>query len=91
MWSEMYPSPQELGVSPYGQVWLYPLNPETIDLVDRADAFVKQSIIQMVIGDKEDFDSAWKNMQKGLKEMGIAKAENELTQLINSRMKFWGN
>jgi hypothetical protein len=45
----------------------------------------------MVIGDKEDFDSAWKNMQKGLKEMGIAKAENELTQLINSRMKFWGN
>lgn len=91
MWSEMFPSPQELGVAPYGQVWLYPLNPETIDLVDRADAFVKQSIIQMVIGDKEDFDSAWKNMQKGLKEMGIAKAENELTQLINSRMKFWGN
>lgn len=91
MWTEMFPSPQELGVSTYGQVWLYPLTPASIDLVDRADAFVKQAIIQMVIGDKEDFDSAWKNMQQGLREMGIEKAEIELTNLIKSRMDFWTN
>jgi putative aldouronate transport system substrate-binding protein len=91
MWTDLFPSSQELGVSSYGQVWLYPLPPNTIDLVDRADAFVKQSIIQMVIGDKEDFDSAWKNMQQGLQEIGIEKAEKELTQLIKSRMDFWEN
>ena len=30
-------------------------------------------------------------MQQGLQEMGIEKAEKELTQLIKSRMDFWEN
>lgn len=91
MWSDLFPSPEELGVSQHGQVWQYNLSSESQEIVSKIDNFVKKSLINMILGPEDDFDASWKEMVSGINKMGIESVTNELNNLISQKMTLWGN
>ncbi|MCQ2585343.1 MAG: extracellular solute-binding protein [Treponema sp.] len=91
LWTDLFPSSESLGVSPYGQVWQYSLSSESQDKMSRIDEFVKQSLIRMILGPENQFDSAWSQMTEGIKNMDIDSVASELNELIQQKMELWGN
>ncbi|MCR4579673.1 MAG: extracellular solute-binding protein [Treponema sp.] len=89
MWTDLFPSSEELGVSKHGQVWQYPLKVQSQLLLTRIDNFVKEALIKMILGDQEDFESDYKKMCSDIETMGIHDIENEMTQMIASKMALW--
>ena len=89
MWTDLFPSSEELGVSKHGQVWQYPLKMQSQNTVSKVDEFVKQSLINMILGDEKDFDSSYEKMCKEIEGMGIHEIESEISALIASKMELW--
>lgn len=56
MWIDLFPAPEELGVSKHGQVWQYALPSDINEKVTAADEFVKTTLAQLVLGSPADFD-----------------------------------
>ena len=91
LWTDLFPSSESLGVSPYGQVWQYSLSSESQEKMSRIDEFVKQSLIRMILGPEESFDNSWFEMTSGIRKMGIGSVTDELSSLINEKMELWKN
>ncbi len=89
IWTELFPQPDDLGVSKHGQIWQYPLNAKSTAIIDNADAFVKSSLIEMILGPEGDFDAAWEKMQTELRKMGVEEVGLEVTELIKSKKELW--
>lgn len=89
LWTELFPTAQELGVSKHGQVWQYPLSSKMNEKITQVDDFVKESLIKMIIGPEKDFDSSWNNMQQKIIDMGMLEINKEVTELIQMKMKLW--
>lgn len=89
VWTDLFPSPEELGVSKHGQIWQYPMEASDTALIEKADNFVKKSLIDMILGPQENFDKAWKSMQKTLRDMGVEKVEQNVTHLIQTKKELW--
>ncbi len=89
MWTDLFPSGGELGVSRHGQAWLYQLTPELNAMVSEADAYVKTSLVNAILGRPEDFDAAWLSMRETLIAMGIEEANKAMTKLIRDRVAMW--
>lgn len=89
MWIDLFPTPEELGISKHGQVWQYALPSDINEKVTAADEYVKTTLAQLVLGDPEDFDRDWKSMQANLKKMGLDKAGDTLSELIAMKIKLW--
>ncbi len=88
-WTELFPQPEDLGVSKHGQIWQYPLNAKSTAIIDNADNFVKSSLIEMILGPEADFDLAWEKMQTELREMGVEEVGLEVTELIKNKKELW--
>ena len=58
-------------------------------LIEKADNFVKESLIDMILDPQENFDKAWKSMQKTLRDMGVEKVEQNVTHLIQTKKELW--
>lgn len=43
----------------------------------------------MILGPQENFDKAWKSMQKTLRDMGVEKVEQNVTHLIQTKKELW--
>lgn len=91
LWSDLFPSASELGISKHGQIWQYPLSSSMTRIIEDADEYVKKSLIKMIIGDSEDFDQAWLEMQEGLLERGVDRVGEEVTNMIKMKMQLWQN
>jgi len=89
MWTELFPSPEELGQSRHGQIWQYSLSSNSQEIMSIVDSFVKQSLIRMILGPEKDFDRAWKEMTAGINLLGIDSVTSELNQLIDNKMELW--
>lgn len=89
MWTDLFPSSEELGVSKHGQVWQYHLKAQSQALVSKVDNFVKQSLINMILGNAQDFDSEYKKMCDEIENMGIHDIEAEMTAMIKEKMELW--
>lgn len=88
-WNDLFPTPEELGVSKHGQVWQYSLSSQMNKIITQADDYVKSCLIKMIVAPQDDFDKNWKEMQEGLIKMEIEKAEDEVTNLIKMKMDLW--
>lgn len=91
MFTDLFPSSEELGVSKHGQLWQYNISSSNLEILDSCDAYVKTEIIKMILGPEEKFDSSWTNMQNTIKSMGIGNVEKELTKLIEVKRILWKN
>jgi putative aldouronate transport system substrate-binding protein len=89
MWIDLFPAPEELGVSKHGQVWQYTLPADVNEKVTAADEYTKAALTQLVLGSPEYFDKGWTAMQNSLKKMDLEEAENTLTKLIAMKIKLW--
>jgi len=89
VWTDLFPSADELGVSKHGQVWQYPMEQKDTALIEKADAFVKESLIDMIIGPESDFDQSWTSTQKSLKSMGVEEVGENVTRLIQNKKELW--
>lgn len=91
MWTDLFPSSEELGPSRHGQVWQYNLSSESQGKVSRIDEFVKQSLIKMILGPESAFDTAWHEMTMGIRSRDIESVTQELNSLIQKKMDLWNN
>lgn len=89
LWTDLFPSTAELGVSEHGQAWLYQLTPELNAVITEADEFVKNALVNAILGKPEDFKAAWENMRSGLAAMNIEEADKAMTKLIRDRVAMW--
>jgi len=91
IWPDLFPSAQELGISKHGQVWQYTLTSSMSQIIEEADAYVKASLIKMILAPEEGFESSWKEMQRQLVELGVDKVGEEITNMIKMKMELWQN
>lgn len=89
MWTDLFPTPEELGISKHGQLWQYNISSSNQAILDDCDAYVKEELCKMILGPEDEFQSSWNNMQKTIKSMGIGKVEQELTLLIDIKQALW--
>ena len=59
------------------------------DLINRVDEYVKKSLIKMIVGPQNSFDASWEEMKKKIISMGIKDVEEEITNLIQMKIKLW--
>lgn len=91
MWTDLFPTSEELGVSKHGQVWQYNLSTENQEKLKKIDDFVKQSLIHMILGDTRDFDLRWTQMTEEIVKKDIESVTIELNSLISQKMSLWEN
>ncbi|MGY3748580.1 ABC transporter substrate-binding protein [Vagococcus acidifermentans] len=91
LWVDLFPKPEELGTSDHGKAYEYVLPSESDASIiqTKADDYVTQTVTKAILADPQDFDKIWEDMQKELEKIGIEKANNEMTQLTQDRIKLW--
>jgi putative aldouronate transport system substrate-binding protein len=91
MWPDLFPSPEELGISKHGQTWQYTLPPDINALVTEADDLSKSSLANMILGKPEDFDAAWDRFMRELRAIGIEEANKALSNMVKDKMRLWSS
>ena len=89
MWTDLFPSPEELGVTRHGQAWQYTLPPDLNAKTSEADDYIKTALSNIVLGRAENFESAWARIIQDLRAMGIEDANKALTVLVKDKVKLW--
>lgn len=90
MWTDLFPQTNTLSRPAHGQVWQYQLPVEINNKVNAADDYVKGALMQCVICKPEQFQSKWNMMVQHLKDMGMEEAGDEVSALIEQKLKLWG-
>ncbi len=88
-WTDLFPQPDELGVSKHGRVWQYPLDEKNTAIINKADELVKTSLIDMIIGPQDTFDESWEKMCQNLRKMGVEEVGTVMTELIKTKKELW--
>lgn len=91
-WIDWFPPTEELGVSNHGAAANYTISTDS-DLAviqQKADDLTEQRITQAILGKPADFDAAWESIQQDLVDLGIDKANEEMTQMTKDVMELWG-
>ena len=91
LWVDTFPSPKELGTSEHGRAYEYVLPSESdANIIQtKADDYVTQTITKAILAKPAEFDGIWEDMLKELDSMGIEKANKQMTQLTEDRIKLW--
>lgn len=89
IWLDLFPSQSELGISKHGQVWQYPLNQQMTAIVSEVDDYVKEALIQMIVGPENEFEKKWEDLQNYLKSSQILTVQEHVTTLIQEKIKLW--
>ena len=90
MWIDLFPQKEELPKPAHGQLWSYQIPNSVTNKVNAANDLVREALIQCIISSPEDFDSLWADMVRRLKEMGMEETGEEISQIIEERLKLWG-
>ena len=90
-WPELFPQPEELGVSQHGKLWQYnvPSDSDIAIIQKKADDYTQKAITQAVLGEEDNFDAAWDKIQEDLKAMDIDKVNEGFGKLTDERMRLW--
>lgn len=90
-WTELYPSAEELGVSPHGQVWQLniPSDSDMAIIQKKADDYIQQATTQAILGKPEEFDAAWDEITKTLESYNVESLNEGVTGLIEARLELW--
>lgn len=92
LWVDTFPSPEELGSPKHGKAYEYvlPSSSDVAIIQTEADDYTTQKVTEAILASPEDFDAIWEEMQQGLLDMGIDKANAEMTDLTHQRLELWG-
>lgn len=92
LWVDTFPSPEELGSPKHGKAYEYvlPSSSDVAIIQTEADDYTTQKVTEAILANPEDFDAIWEEMQQGLLDMGIEKANAEMTDLTHQRLELWG-
>ena len=90
MWTELFPQSDELPHPVHGQIWQYNLSKDLSRKVADADDFVHKTLIECIVNPPEEFDERWNSMVDSLKAMGMEEAGDQLSQIIQEKLKLWG-
>lgn len=92
LWVDTFPSPEELGSPKHGKAYEYvlPSSSDVAIIQTEADDYTTQKVTEAILASPEDFDAIWEEMQQGLLDMGIEKANAEMTDLTHQRLELWG-
>jgi len=88
---DLFPAPEDLGVSRHGAAWALPV-PSDTDLAliqTRANDFVQQAVTQAILAAPDAFDETWDHVIKGLEDLNIEQANAEMTQIVQNTIKLW--
>lgn len=88
-WAELFPQSNELYRPVHGQIWQYHLPKDVNDTVSAADDFVYKALVAAIINPVEEFDERWKLMVNTLKKMGLEKAGEKVSQIIEKKLELW--
>lgn len=93
LWTDFFPNPKDLGVSKHGQAWQFniPSDSELAVFNQKAQEYIQPAITQAILGKTTDFDVAWEAILLKLDEMGVEKANEEMTRLTREKVRFWGS
>lgn len=91
LWSDFGTKREELGTSKHGQAWQYTIASDS-DLAiiqKKADDYAQKATTNAILGKTADFDKNWDEMIKKIKDMGMDKAESEMTKLVKEKTALW--
>ena len=88
-WTDLFPQSDELYKPLHGQIWQYQLPKEINAIVDEADEYVRKALISCIINPPEEFDERWEKMVATLRERGVEKAGEKLSEIIHEKLEFW--
>ena len=90
-WTEIYPSAEELGVSPHGQVWQLniPSDSDMAIIQKKSDDYIQQATTQAILGKPEEFDAAWDKITETLESYDVKALNEGVTGLIEARLELW--
>jgi putative aldouronate transport system substrate-binding protein len=91
MWTDLFPQPETLGISPYGEAWLITLTPELNRKYTEAHDRTETAIGTLIAAKPADFNTLWAKYQQDLKDIGMVEAGVEMTQLIQNKVKMWND
>ena len=92
LWVDTFPSPEELEKPNHGKAYEYvlPSSSDVAIIQTEADDYTTQKVTEAILASPEDFDGIWEEMQQRLTDMGIDKANAEMTELTHQRLELWG-
>lgn len=93
LWTDFFPTPEELGVSKHGQAWQFNIATDS-DLAlfnQKSEDYVKQEATQIILGKPEAFDASWDAMLEKFKDMGVEDANAEMSRLTQAKISFWAS
>ncbi|MFZ5988859.1 MAG: ABC transporter substrate-binding protein [Bacillota bacterium] len=90
-WADLYPTSGEFPEKVWGDLWQLniPAGSEAKQIMDECDKIVLRSIPEAVLVKPEDFDVVWNRFIGEIEEAGIHKAEEELSRILQDRIKLW--
>ncbi|ADZ82744.1 ABC transporter substrate-binding protein [Cellulosilyticum lentocellum] len=93
LWTDFFPTPEELGVSKHGQAWQFniPSDGNLQVFNQKSQDYIQQAVTQAILGKPADFDAAWDTILAKLDEIGVEEANAEMTKLTQEKIRFWGN
>src|SRR5699024_4789734 len=91
-WIDWFPAQEELEPSNHGRAanFTIPSGSDLEIIQQKADDIAEQKITQAILGDPEDFDDAWEEVQEDLIDAGIEDANEEMTKITQDIMELWG-
>lgn len=88
-WTDLFPQSNELYRPAHGQIWQYQFSKDINEKIEKADNLVRKSLVSCIINPPEEFDGRWNEMVKALKQMGMEKIGEQVSDIISERLELW--
>ena len=84
--TEIFPQPDEFETPAYSAIWAYTKPTEFDEIANKLDEVAWSSLVSCIIGSPDDFDAAYDKMINDLEDVGMADAEDMLSQIISEKI-----
>jgi len=93
LWKDLYPSKDEIPVSPWGAAYNLPIpagsklevnNQRMLDITFKR-------VPEAILSEPKKFDEIWDQYMKDLDKLGVEESEEEFTQIVKDTVELWNN
>lgn len=91
MWKDLYPQSSEFKEPAYGAAWLtnIPSDSQLNITLTKGDAESQKRLPEAILATPANFDKVWDTYQANLKKIGMVKAGEDFTKLLQDKVKLW--
>ena len=83
---DIFPQADEFPVPEYSAVWAYTKPAEFDEIATQLDEVSQSALVSCVIGSEDDFDAAYDKLLSDYDSIGVADAEEMLTEIVKSKV-----